>query len=1312
MATTQEPTTHTSPRGRRFLATAIPDSSSLSDTSWAARHRLISIVAWLHVAGVPLYALIQGRSLSHALLEAAPIAVFCLGGSLPAERRVRSVSITLALMISSAVLVHLSGGLIEMHFHFFVMIPLIALYHDWLPFSVAFSWVLVHHGVVGTLEPNLVFAHAEAQRSPWAWAAVHAGFIGALDLVCIAGWRINEIVLDRQRTTETELLDEKRTVETLHSIGTAVVAELDATRVSQLVTDAAVDATGAQFGAFFYNVEDAAGDSYMLYTLSGVPRSAFESFPMPRNTKVFGPTFAGTGVVRVDDITKDARYAQNAPYHGMPPGHLPVHSYLAVPVRSRGSSEVLGGLFFGHSDVGVFTETHERIVIGIATQAAIAFDNARLYQAEREAHHAAERARSRIAMLAEAGRILVSTLDPAETLANLGKMSVPDFADICVIDMVRPDGAVERVDAIGAHGYERFAESLKPHPPDRANDKHPVVRVLAGEGPILTTSVTPELIADATRGEQHAESIRMMEGTSSIVVPLVGRGEVQGVVSFLTVAASDRLFGEEDVPLAEALGHRAGMAVENAQLYQAEREARSETDRARAHLTLLAEAGRLSATPLNEEIRIQQLAEVTVPHLADTCLIDVLEEDETIRRATAGAPGYEGVARALSNFPPSFDDEDHPAIKIMKGAPTVLVEHIDDAFLAQVTRGDDHRAAAEAASVGSAVLVPLIARGGTYGTLTLINFAESGRRFSPDDVPLAEEIGRRAGVAVHNARLYSMERRALVTAEKAGARLSLLSDASRVLASSLDIETTLGNVAALTVPPLADLCVIDMLEEDGTMRRVAASGAPGLEKFAEETRKAFPANPPSDHPVLRVVRGDGPQHITNVDRATLDNLSRDEAWVLRVEKTQVVSAIMVPLLGRESILGVMSLVTTAASGRFLPTDDIPLAQELGRRAGIAIENARLYAQQRSVAESLQHALLPQDLPQIPGFEVTARYQPGGPGERVGGDWYDLFEIPSGELAIVMGDVVGHGIPAASLMAQLRNALRAYVWDGQQPADVLSRLNQLLYGLEREGMATCSVGILDPIKNTLRFANAGHPPFLRLSTGTEAEFVGEGLGPPLGAVPFATFKQQLLQLAENDTLIFYTDGLIEDRAASIDEGFDRIRTAAAAGPPDENIDLLCDRILEAAIGDRVVEDDVALLVLRALQMGRRLSLRLPAEPRVLSSLRQTLRRWLREQEVDDLDVKDILVACGEACNNAIEHGAATLGGWFEIEAEIDGDLNVVVKSTGGWRPPRDDGGGRGIPVMEALMDEVIVNRDGEGIEVRLRRSLSKAKEPVR
>ena len=212
------------------------------------------------------------------------------------------------------------------------------------------------------------------------------------------------IELSGMRAERTRLLEEESHVlELLNKVGTTVAAELNLDRAVQFVTDVATELTGASFGSFFYNVIDARGESYMLYTLSGVPREAFSKFPMPRITAVFAPTFGGEGIVRSDDILKDPRYGKNDPHYGMPKGHLPVRSYLAAPVVSR-SGEVLGGLFFGHVEPGKFTERSERLVGGIAAQAAIAIDNARLFQAaEREV---AERRRAESAL-----QVLNTTLE-------------------------------------------------------------------------------------------------------------------------------------------------------------------------------------------------------------------------------------------------------------------------------------------------------------------------------------------------------------------------------------------------------------------------------------------------------------------------------------------------------------------------------------------------------------------------------------------------------------------------------------------------------------------------------------------------------------------------------------------------------------------------------------------------------------------------------------------------------------------------------------------------------------------------------------
>lgn len=190
--------------------------------------------------------------------------------------------------------------------------------------------------------------------------------------------------ISERKRAEEALRDETRILELLNETGTNLASKLDLQTLVQAVTDAATHMSGARFGAFFYNTTDDKGDSFLLYTLSGAPREAFEKFGQPRATPLFGPTFKGGSPIRCDDVLRDPRYGKWGPHHGMPHGHLPVRSYLAVPVVAR-SGDVIGGLFFGHPECGVFTERSERIVAGVAAQAAVAIDNARLYEAARKA---------------------------------------------------------------------------------------------------------------------------------------------------------------------------------------------------------------------------------------------------------------------------------------------------------------------------------------------------------------------------------------------------------------------------------------------------------------------------------------------------------------------------------------------------------------------------------------------------------------------------------------------------------------------------------------------------------------------------------------------------------------------------------------------------------------------------------------------------------------------------------------------------------------------------------------------------------------
>src|SRR3984893_18580885 len=245
-----------------------------------------------------------------------------------------------------------------------------------------------------------------------------------------------------------ELREEARTLEVLNRTGIALAAELELGRLVQTVTDAGVELSGAQFGAFFYNLVRADGEAYMLYKLSGAPREAFAGFPVPRNTELFEATFRGTGPVRSADILADPRYGRNAPYNGMPPGHLPVRSYLAVPVVSR-RGEVLGGLFFGHGQPGMFRERAERILVGLAAQAAVAIDNSILHQTSVRENAARKEAEQQLQQLntsleqrvADRARQLATSTTKLEESERRFRILVEGVTDYAIF-MLDPTGTV------------------------------------------------------------------------------------------------------------------------------------------------------------------------------------------------------------------------------------------------------------------------------------------------------------------------------------------------------------------------------------------------------------------------------------------------------------------------------------------------------------------------------------------------------------------------------------------------------------------------------------------------------------------------------------------------------------------------------------------------------------------------------------------------------------------------------------------------------------------------------------------------------
>jgi anti-sigma regulatory factor (Ser/Thr protein kinase) len=333
--------------------------------------------------------------------------------------------------------------------------------------------------------------------------------------------------------------------------------------------------------------------------------------------------------------------------------------------------------------------------------------------------------------------------------------------------------------------------------------------------------------------------------------------------------------------------------------------------------------------------------------------------------------------------------------------------------------------------------------------------------------------------------------------------------------------------------------------------------------------------------------------------------------------------------------------------------------------------------------------------------------------EVGGDWYDVIPLAGGGVGLAMGDVVSRGVRAASVMGQLRNALRAYALDGHPPAVVLERLHSMLRALERREMATLVYIVLDPQALSYALASAGHPPPLVLTEDGTVDTIEEGRGPPLGAVAETIYHETTGELRPGSTLLLYTDGLVERRDMWIDEGIELLAKeakAAVGSTPEE----LVERLLAALVPEGGGSDDVAVLAVRLTPLPReRLSLQLPAEPPVLAKLRRALRKWLVELGGEEAEIYDVLVAVTEAAANAVEHAYGPIDATFDVEAEAvgEGEVSVVVRDQGRWRPPRGQNRGRGTLLMQELMDHFEVTTGDAGTEVRMTRRLARQTAPV-
>jgi serine/threonine-protein kinase RsbW len=561
-----------------------------------------------------------------------------------------------------------------------------------------------------------------------------------------------------------------------------------------------------------------------------------------------------------------------------------------------------------------------------------------------------------------------------------------------------------------------------------------------------------------------------------------------------------------------------------------------------------------------------------------------------------------GAALVLVDQAPAGDDDALPRLLPVRseGLPDELLSALRDAASGQLAlelaqgvrsvalterlRGTQPAVAAAmtAAGLSGLVTVPVSADSRRLGVLVLgiggsgphdlINLDEERLQsgIAPADAELLWTIGRQAGQALERARLFEE------TARQAE-RSAFLLEAARLLASAENVQETVERLAELVVDRLAVLCVIDLRGEHGFTRAAVRHRDPARGDLVRQiAARGLPARGGA-HPSVRAVREGTTQWFRS--SADIDRLANsDEPSRAMAGELALTSLVAVPLIAEGRPLGVVTL-STDASRRPFTGADVDVVEQLALQVALVVAKAQRYELDVRTSHALQANLLPPPPPVVEGLSMAVRYLAATHGVDVGGDFYDVVTLPDGQVALAVGDVVGHDITAAATMGQLNSVYRALLVDRPAPSAMIDRLQASwsLLGLQR--MATALFATLDPATGQLRIASAGHLPPLLLTDG-HAEFLPVRPSRLLGAPPApAPALEWAGVLPAGATLVLFTDGLVESHSADLDEGLDRLLVAAArAGTshPDE----LCDRLLAELTGAHRA-DDIALLALTRL-----------------------------------------------------------------------------------------------------------------------------------
>jgi PAS domain S-box-containing protein len=722
-------------------------------------------------------------------------------------------------------------------------------------------------------------------------------------------------------------------------------------------------------------------------------------------------------------------------------------------------------------------------------------------------------------LLVDAGAVLATSLDLTTTMSQIARLTVPRLADLCVIDLRDEDGSIQEV-AVAASD-ERLArdlEDLRARHRLDPDGDHPVAGVIRSGEPQLLPEMTSALLRSFAQGSEHARFMIDRGYHSAVVAPLPARGRTLGALSVLRLGDGEP-YGHDDLNLVCELARRAALAIDNARLF-------SDLERIDRRL---------------EAILVNLAEAITVENVDGRTVFANQAAARLLGLATAGELMSAQPGAIMPRFLVLDEQGRELGLEDMPGRRLLAGERPEPLLVRNIVRAT-----------------------GEERWLVV--------RTSPVNDPETERI------------VYAVNVFENITGVKRGQLAeSFIAEASRVLAASMDYAATLQQVAQLAVPQIADWCAIDLLGDRDEIKRVAFHHVDPVALAAATELDSGEERPLEDvAAVADVIRTGEPVIFTHLRLGPAAAAAPADEQVEPPGAIAARSMVIVPMAGTsETAIGAITLASSE-SIRQLSNADLDLAVRLGRRAGSAVERARIYTERARIAHLLQRALLPESLPEIPGADVQALYSAAGVLNEVGGDFYDVFDFDSDRWMLVVGDVCGKGPRAAGVTALARHTLRAAAISNQSPKEMLQTLHRALRR-QPPGADLCTVCLVTmthaPEHAQLTISLAGHLPPLLIDRGGAATQVGEP-GTILGVIDPIVIHEVQAELHVGDTLLLYTDGVAEAGRPNRQLGEDGLLELCRSAPT-LTLGGLLERVEQAALerADGVLHDDIALLGLR-------------------------------------------------------------------------------------------------------------------------------------